>query len=279
MKRRQIFSAGLSTVAGLAALHGVSEAHAHKATPTVSDKAIFVLVHGAWHGGWCWARVAKLLRAEGHEVYSPTLTGLGERRHLLSPQVNLDTHIDDVINLLEYEELENVVLVGHSYAGIVISGVADRAGARLRQLVYLDSLLLEPGKSLFSDFPQAVVDQRLQTIRDTGAGVGAAAAWPPAAFGVTDPADAAWVKRRMTAQPVGTYLQTLVLKNALGNDLHKTYIDCTVAPIATLEPTKAKVRADTSWQTRTLATGHDAMIISPGLLSALLIDLSREKVS
>lgn len=237
------------------------------------------MVHGAWHGGWCWARVAKTLRAEGHEVYSPTLTGLGERRHLLSPQVNLDTHIDDVVNLLEYEELENVVLVGHSYAGIVISGVADRARAKLRQLVYLDSLLLEPGKSLFSDFPQTVVDQRLQAIRDTGAGVGAAAALPPSAFGVTDAADAAWVKRRMTAQPVGTYLQPLVLKNAIGNGLHKTYIDCTVAPIATLEPTKAKVRADPSWHTRSVAAGHDAMIVAPGPLSALLIDLSREKVT
>jgi pimeloyl-ACP methyl ester carboxylesterase len=239
-----------------------------------AEKPAFVLVHGAWHGGWCWTRVEAQLRAAGHAVYTPTLTGLGERRHLLSPQVNLDTHIDDIVNLLEFEELAGVVLVGHSYAGIVISGVADRARARLRQLVFLDALLLESGKSLFSDFPQAVVDQRLKTIRETGAGVGAAPALPPAAFGVKDPADAAWVQRRMTPQPVGTYLQPLQLKAPLGNGLPKAYIECTVDPIATLEPTKARVRADPDWRTRTLATGHDAMVTAPGLLSDLLRELA-----
>jgi len=233
-----------------------------------------VLVHGAWHGGWCWSRVAARLRATGHPVYTPTLTGLGDRRHLLSPQVNLDTHIDDIVNLLAWEELEDVVLVGHSYAGIVISGVADRARERLGQLVFLDALLLEPGKSLFSDFPPAVVEQRLRTIRETGAGVGAAPALPPSAFGVKDAADAAWVQRRMTPQPIGTYLQALQLKAPLGNGLPKTYIECTGDPIATLEPTKARVRADPGWHVRTLATGHDAMVIAPGALSDLLRELA-----
>lgn len=264
MQRRDLFAAGLAA----ASLTGPLSASAR------SDSPPFVLVHGAWHGGWCWKHVAASLRAAGHLVFTPTLTGLGERRHLLSPQVNLDTHIDDIVNLLEYEELEDVVLVGHSYAGIVISGVADRARARLRQLVFLDSLLLESGKSLFSDFPQSVVDQRLKTIRETGAGVGAAPALPPAAFGVTAAADAAWVQRRMTPQPVGTYLQPLQLKSPLGNGLPKTYIDCTVDPIATLEPTKARVRADAAWQTRKLATGHDAMVTAPGPLSALLRELA-----
>ncbi|MDM0070597.1 alpha/beta fold hydrolase [Variovorax sp. J31P207] len=264
MQRRHLFAAGIAA----ASLVQPSRA----AGP--ADKPAFVLVHGAWHGGWCWTRVASQLRAAGHAVYTPTLTGLGERRHLLSPQVNLDTHIDDIVNLLDFEELENVVLVGHSYAGIVISGVADRARARLRQLVFLDALLLEPGKSLFSDFPQAVVDQRLKTIRETGAGVGAAPALPPSAFGVQDPTDAAWVKRRMTPQPVGTYLQPLQLKAPLGNSLPKTYIECTADPIATLEPTKARVRADAGWRTRTLATGHDAMVVAPGPLSDLLRELA-----
>jgi len=212
-------------------------------------------------------------------VYTPTLTGLGERRHLISPQVNLDTHVEDVVNLLQFEELERVVLVGHSYAGIVISGVADRVPQRLRQLVYLDALLLEPGKSLFSDFPPAVVEQRLKAIRETGGGVGAAAALPPSAFGVKDPADAAWVARHLTPQPVGTYLQPLLLKAPLGNGLPKTYIECTGDPIATLEPTKARVRADAGWQLRTLATGHDAMVTAPAALTELLTDLAAPAAS
>lgn len=183
MQRRQVFTAGLAGAA--AAL--VPPVRAAEIAADPASRPAFVLVHGAWHGGWCWSRVAARLRAAGHAVHTPTLTGLGERRHLLSPQVNLDTHIADVVNLLECEELQNVVLVGHSYGGIVISGAADRARDRLRQLVFLDALLLDSGKSLFSDFPDAVVQQRLKTIRETGAGVGAAPALPPSAFGVKTP--------------------------------------------------------------------------------------------
>src|SRR5438128_128006 len=104
--------------------------------------ATFVLVHGAWHGGWCWKRVTPLLRAAGHEVYATTLTGLGERVHLASPNVGLALHVQDVVGVLEYEDLRDVILVGHSYGGIVISGVADRVPERLRHLVYLDALVL-----------------------------------------------------------------------------------------------------------------------------------------
>lgn len=273
MKRRHLLS-------GAAGIAGASLASAVIAQPArAAQPSTFVLVHGAWHGGWCWSRVAARLRERGHAVYTPTLTGLGERRHLISPQVNLDTHVEDVVNLLQFEELERVVLVGHSYAGIVISGVADRVPQRLRQLVYLDALLLEPGKSLFSDFPPAVVEQRLKAIRETGGGVGAAAALPPAAFGVKDPADAAWVARHLTPQPVGTYLQPLLLKAPLGNGLPKTYIECTGDPIATLEPTKARVRADAGWQLRTLATGHDAMVTAPAALTELLTDLAASAAS
>jgi pimeloyl-ACP methyl ester carboxylesterase len=273
MKRRHLLS-------GAAGIAGAGLASAALAQPArAAQPSTFVLVHGAWHGGWCWSRVAARLRERGHAVFTPTLTGLGERRHLISPQINLDTHVEDVVNLLQFEELERVVLVGHSYAGIVISGVADRVPQRLRQLVYLDALLLEPGKSLFSDFPPAVVEQRLKAIRETGGGVGAAAALPPSAFGVKDPADAAWVARHLTPQPVGTYLQPLLLKAPLGNGLPKTYIECTGDPIATLEPTKARVRADAGWQLRTLATGHDAMVTAPAALSELLTDLAASAAS
>src|SRR5215469_2989589 len=110
--------------------------------------ATYVLVHGGGHGGWCYRRVARLLRAAGHEVYAPSLTGLGERSHLLSPQVDLDTHIRDVTSLLHYEDLTDVILVGHSYGGMVITGIADRAADRVGRLVYLDAANPKNGQSL-----------------------------------------------------------------------------------------------------------------------------------
>lgn len=271
MQRRNFIT---SASAGAAALASTIATTATAQSANAGPRRIFVLVHGAWHGGWCWVRVAERLRAAGHTVFTPTLTGLGERRHLISPQVNLDTHISDVVELIDNEELQNVVLVGHSYAGIVISGVADRIAPRLSQLVYLDSLLLASGRSIFSDFPKDVVDARLKAIRETGGGVGAAAALSPTAFGVKDPADVQWVARRLTPHPVGTYQQPLLLNEPLGNGLRKTYIECTVDPIATLEPAKARVRNDPTWKVRTLATGHDAMVTAPGPLTDMLIELA-----
>src|SRR5262249_4453414 len=121
----------------------------------------FVLVHGAWHGGWCWQRVSERLVAAGHRVFCPTLTGLGERAHLLSREVDLGTPISDVIGLIEAEELAEIVLVGHSYGGIVITGVAARAKGRLRQLVYLDSAIVEDGATWASiGLPEVVAERR-----------------------------------------------------------------------------------------------------------------------
>ena len=118
--------------------------------------ATFVFVHGAWQGGWCWVRVARLLRKQGHEVYTPTLTGLGERAHLLSEKINLDTHIQDVLGVLQSEELDNIVLCGHSYGGMVITGVADGAADRIRSLVYLDALVPADGQNLLDVLPSEI---------------------------------------------------------------------------------------------------------------------------
>ncbi len=118
---------------------------------------VYILVHGAWHGGWCWQQVSAQLRASGATVYTPTLSGMGEHRNTLTPAINLDTHITDIVNLLEFEDLHDVVLVGHSYAGLVIAGVADRVPDRLRQLVFLDAVLVENGQSLASSQPTAQV--------------------------------------------------------------------------------------------------------------------------
>ena len=126
------------------------------------NSATFVLVHGAWHGGWCWKKVAALLRKEGFVVYAPTLSGLGERSHQLGPEIDLDVHIQDIVNVLEYEDLHHVILVGHSYAGMVITGVAGKAGNRIDQLVYLDAFLPENGKSLSDYVPAAPAENTPQ---------------------------------------------------------------------------------------------------------------------
>src|SRR5690606_11511219 len=122
-----------------------------------ASKSTFVLVHGAWHGGWCWSRVAERLRDSGHIVYTPTLTGLGERSHLLSHEITLQTFVNDVVNVLVWEDLNEVILVGHSFAGLVITGVADVVPERLNRLVYLDAFILESGVSTFDTLPAQVV--------------------------------------------------------------------------------------------------------------------------
>src|SRR4051812_30047626 len=117
---------------------------------TKTQKATtFVLVHGAWHGGWCYDEVAKRLRSEGYDVYTPTLTGLGERSHLLSPEINLDTHIQDVLNVIRWQDLETIVLCGHSYGGMVVTGVADVVPDRIASLVYLDAYVPRSGESVW----------------------------------------------------------------------------------------------------------------------------------
>src|ERR1700704_1085203 len=130
----------------------------------------YVLVHGAWHGSWCWKRVRKALQAQGHEVFTPTLTGVGERSHLLSLQINLETHVNDVVSLIQWEELSDVVLCGHSYGGCVISGVADKMPSRLRALVYLDAFVLENGESLHDTLPPGQRDQQLEAAERDGKG-------------------------------------------------------------------------------------------------------------
>ncbi|HUH41378.1 MAG TPA: alpha/beta fold hydrolase, partial [Castellaniella sp.] len=140
----------------------------------------YVLVHGAWHGGWCWARVAGPLRRQGHRVLTPTLTGLGERCHLLSPRITLETFIQDIVHVLNFEDLSEVILVGHSFAGLVISGVADRVPQRIRQLVYLDAFLMDPGKSVFDTLAPDLVAR----LRDAAATTGALAIPRPASLGL-----------------------------------------------------------------------------------------------
>lgn len=233
----------------------------------------YVLVHGAWHGGWCWSRVLPLLRAAGHEAHAVTLTGLGERAHLLNAEVGLATHIDDVLNLIRCEELDDVVLVGHSYGGVVITGVADRLQQStpdlLKHLVYLDAVIPYPGEGWSSQHPPEVVKARLEAARASG---GMSIPAPDSAiYGLQD-ADREWVNRRLTPQPLRIYHDTLDFDSERLAQLPRIYIDCTEPALPVIDPNRARVRGQPGWRVVELATGHDAMVSAPQPLAAMLLD-------
>jgi pimeloyl-ACP methyl ester carboxylesterase len=229
----------------------------------------FVLVHGAWHGGWCWRRVAERLRAQGHAVFTPTQTGLGDRQHLLSAAITPETFALDVLNVLRFEDLRDVVLVGHSFAGRSISSVADRVPERLRRLVYLDAGLPESGKSAFDLTAPAVRDARLAAAQAFSGGL----SMPPPkadAFGISDPADAAWVERHLTPHPTATYALPLILKNPLGNGVPASYIRCTDPGYSNTLKSAEYAKSRPDWQYLEIETGHDAMVTAPAELTEML---------
>ena len=230
----------------------------------------FVLVHGAWHGAWCWRRIVPALWAAGHRAFAVTLTGLGERAHLLSNAISLDTHIADVANLIEAEELQQAILVGHSYGGIVITGVADRLAARLRHLVYVDAVVPRPGECWSSTHAPDVQAARRAAIAANG---GTLPAPDPAVFGLAG-ADHAWVARRQTPQPGGVYDAVLAFDAATVQALPRSFIDCTAPALPTIAAARARVRSEPGWNIVEIATGHDAMISAPQPLLAALLALA-----
>lgn len=229
----------------------------------------YVLVHGAWHGSWCWKRVRKALQAQGHEVFTPTLTGLGERSHLLSPRVNLETHIDDVVNLIRWEELSNVVLCGHSYGGAVISGVADRVPDRIGALIYLDAFLLDGGRSVHDEVPPKDRNAQLEGARLHGEG------WkvppiPAAGFNV-NAKDAAWVDRQCTMQPLAAFQQALRLSGKMDAVKDVTYVVATGYEGSPFMPSCERAKAK-GWKTLSVACGHDVMLDMPEELTTILLN-------
>ncbi len=230
----------------------------------------FVLVHGAWHGSWCWKRVRRSLQAKGHDVFTPTLTGVAERSHLLSPEVSLETHILDVVNLIRWEELYDIVLCGHSYGGCVISGVADRVSDRIRSLVYLDAFVLEDGENLMQHVPEGQRNQLLEAMGNVGEG------WkvppiPAEVFNVNTN-DREWVNRQCTMQPIETFKQDIKLGGAINNIKNVTFILATGSVEGSPFPPfyeKAKAKG---WKTLTIACGHDVMLDRSEELTSLLLD-------
>jgi len=238
--------------------------------------ATFVLVHGSIHGGWCWQRVVPALRAAGHDAYAPTLTGLGERAHLAHSRIDLDTHIQDVVGVLEYEDLRGVVLVGHSYGAVVVTGVADRVRDRIAHLVYLDGTEATNGQAVIDFFPAEWRTTRRARVDGEGEG------WkmlPPAdlsGLGITRADDAAWVRSKLVPQPFATFTQPLRLENAAGFGGPKTFIACTEAPQADWrDGMSIRARAGHGWHHQALAAGHDPMITAPKELAAMLLQIAQ----
>ncbi len=260
---KQLRTLFLLVVLSCGILSGYAQHQDHRPT--------YVLVHGAWHGGWCWQAVAQQLTDAHYRVYAPTLTGLGERKHLIEPSVDIDTHIQDIVNLIEMEDLHNVYLVGHSYAGAVIAGVADRIPSRLHKLIFLDAMIIEDGQSPISLQPKAVQEIQLKNIQRKENFT----PFDVALFGVTAPGMVSWVKERLSAQPFGTFAQRLHLKNKYGNGLPLVYIACTDPQLPIMKEMSEKVRADhtLNWHYREITTGHDAMLTAPTKLADMLVTL------
>lgn len=238
----------------------------------ISGPGTFVLVHGAWHGGWCWAHVAELLRTKGHKVYTPTLTGLGERHHLMRPDITLSTFVHDIANVLIWEDLSQVTLVGHSFAGLVITGVADILRERLQQLVYLDAFILASGVSTFGTLPDVVVGK----LRAAAARQPQASLPPPkpGSLGLFKPEDIDFVQSRLTPQPLGAYETALQLDHPVGNGLPCTYVHCTTPSFSAVDSSRLWVKENTDWRWEELKAGHDAMVSAPGLLAECLDKLA-----
>ena len=230
--------------------------------------ATFVLVHGAWHGGWCWARTAAALRGLGHDVHSPTLTGVGERSHLLSAEITPDTHVQDIVSVLRWRELSDVVLVGHSYGGIVTSGVAGQVPERLRALVYLDAFVAEvSGEALFAKADPARMAAFQEQI-DAGA-IGLA---PDAASDnwTDDPALKAWVMSLCTPHPKGCFEQGVTLTGREAEVPHRHYIIAERNQPSAFWVEYDRVRGRDTWTTESIATLHDAMVEAPQELAQRL---------
>jgi len=239
------------------------------------NKTTYVLLHGGGHGGWCWQKVVPIIREAGYDVYTPTLTGLGERSHLISPEVDLVTHITDVVNVLQYNDLTNVILVGHSYAGMVITGVADRSLERVSQLVYLDAQHPRNGESL-ADLSEAI----RTVVRSMGRVVdGVELVLRPDSpivkkiYGVTDPDDFAWMASKLMPHPWKTFEQPLQLENESAVlKIPRTNINCiSTLKLRSKNELVRALKADRVWE---IDTGHDAMITEPVAVAEMLLRLA-----
>lgn len=227
----------------------------------------FVFVHGAWHGGWCWADLEKILRSQGHETHAVTLTGLGERSHLAHPEIDADLHVQDVCNLIKWRELDDIILVGHSYGGMIITGVAGQLPERIKAMVYLDAMVpMESGLSLFSKAnPErmAAFEKELE---------GGGFTLKPDLFDAwtDDPVKKEWLKTMCTPHPIGCFRKGVTLTGREHEISRKLYILAERNKPSAFWAERDKVLSIPGWETTTLQTKHNAMVEDPDGLSAKL---------
>jgi pimeloyl-ACP methyl ester carboxylesterase len=244
---------------------------AGKAFAQATARKTFVLIHGAYHGGWCWRRVADLLESHGHKVYAPSLTGNGDRSHLLSKDVNLDTQIADIVNLVTWEDLKDVCLVPHSFGGWPASGALEKIHDRVGAIVWLDAFKPEDGQK-GSDYSSAFSRQGL--IEAIARGEPGRKAPPAKTFSLSEK-DWPWIESKMTDQPNGPAVQPIRLTGKRDTIAKKTYIRAPKYPQAAFDKALAECRADKSWQTFVNDTsGHDVMIDQPQWLADILLKVA-----
>jgi len=231
--------------------------------------ATFVLIHGMWHGGWCWRKVTPLLSAAGHEVHTVTLTGAGERAHLHYPDIDMNTHIQDVVGVLEYEDLNNVILVGHSLSGFMTRAVAERVPERVAHIISLDGRIPDNGHPFKTMWPDIWADlcQRAQANGDE------VWSFPDSerTFGVTG-ADLEWMMSKLTPHPLKTWDTPLSFINPAAHSIPRAFIHCTEGVSPENLANEEQDCVQKGWQYRQLLTGHDAMITAPKELTDLLLE-------
>ncbi len=226
-----------------------------------NNKPHFLLIHGAWHGGWVWNEISEILRYQRYSVSTPTLTGLGEKKHLISSKITIETFIEDVVNHIIFENLNNIILVGHSFAGSVISGVAERLKDRIQKLIYFDAVILKDGQKPFDIAPKELVKERIELAKRFGNGISIPA--PSAdAFGVFDVKKSLLLEKKLTPHPLSTYQSKLTIKNEIGNGIPLFYIFCNNPVYKSLESSREVVRK-LKWPIFELNAGHDAMLTHP----------------
>ena len=228
--------------------------------------ATFVLVHGAWGGGLIWRRNAQGLRKAGHEVYTPTLTGLGDRKHLLRRDIDLGTHIKDVLGLIDYEDLSDIVLVGHSYGGMVVSGVADAVPGKIASLVYLDAFVAENGRALFDLLPPGA-----PKAAPVPGAEWLTAPLPVEVFGEPSEEARDFCEHKTGPHPTACFTQTLTISGRIDRIKRKTYIYCNDPEPTTFTPFYEKLRSERGWTVHTLPCSHIAQMDMPKELTEFLL--------
>jgi pimeloyl-ACP methyl ester carboxylesterase len=271
-RRDALAALGGATISAIA-ISGVSKARSRE-----GSKMTYVLIHPAWFGGWCWKKLSPLLRAQGHEVFAPTLTGLGERAHLARPEVGLEIHVRDITNVIEYEDLHNVILVGNSSGGMVITGVADHMPERIARLVFLDAFVPMDGQSMLDVIPPDRRPALEAFVQKEGSGWLLPRFAPPPweklvteTWQVTETADLDWILPRLRPTPFGHFKEPVRRKNPAAEKLPRTYIR-TQWPHPGLDRYAGVASETAGWQSRRIASSHLPYITHPSQLAALLLE-------